>query len=63
MAFIAALTIGGTRLAPDAYGVTVVGIALLGSMGFAWLFALQTEGRTPALRRWVRQLGRRPASA
>ncbi|MDC7810916.1 acyltransferase family protein [Sphingomonas koreensis] len=52
MAFAAALTIGARRLPPDAYGVTLVMIVLAASLVLAWLFAMQTEGRTGALRRF-----------
>lgn len=52
MAFAAALTIGAQRLPPDAYGVTLVMIVLGASLVLAWSFAMQTEGRTGALRRF-----------
>lgn len=58
MAFACALTIGSQRLAPDAYGIALVALVLLLSISFAWVFAAQTEGRTPALREWIDGLGK-----
>ncbi len=52
MAFATALAIGAQRLPPDTYGVTLVIVVLAVSLIFAWLFAMQTEGRTGALRRF-----------
>ncbi|ODP39438.1 acyltransferase family protein [Sphingomonas turrisvirgatae] len=59
MAFACALLLGSERLVPDVYGMALVALALLLSISFAWVFAAQTEGRTPALRDWLCRVGRR----
>lgn len=58
MAFACALVLGSQRLAPDGAAMGLVALVLLLSLLFAWVFAAQTEGRTPALREWVLAIGR-----
>ena len=58
MAFACALMLCSARLTPDAHGLTLVALVLLLSIGFAWIFAAQTEGRTAALRNWLDRLGK-----
>lgn len=56
MAFAVALLIDTDRLAPDAYALTMVVVLLSGGLAIAWLFARQTEARTPQLRRWLNRI-------
>ncbi len=55
IALAAGWTVGPTRLAPDARTAVLVVALLTAALAIAWLFAAQTEGRTAALRDWLRR--------